>query len=92
MSVKTHRRGAEQAPSHQKGKPRPEAVTIPQSWRLSRGQIWGAAVGAGLLAALIAYWPALHGEFVFDDVHMQFYWPHRRQVTIARPGWRANAR
>jgi tetratricopeptide (TPR) repeat protein len=45
---------------------------------------------AGFLALLIAYWPALTGEFVFDDVHMQFASAHPERLVLR--DWLAGSR
>ncbi len=50
---------------------------------LSTWQILAIAFGLALAAALIAYGPALRGEFVFDDAHMQFAQPHPERLSLA---------
>src|SRR4051794_6792540 len=41
-----------------------------------------AVAAAALLAGLIAYWPAMHGSFIFDDAHMQFAEPHPDKIPL----------
>ncbi|HEY3836727.1 MAG TPA: tetratricopeptide repeat protein [Bryobacteraceae bacterium] len=71
MSVKTPKPLLK--PSTSKGNPRPAAeAPKPARHAISRRWIWAAGFGVALVAALIAYWPSMHGSFVFDDVHQQF--------------------
>ena len=55
-----------------------------------RWWLWAAAFGAALVAALLAYGPALQGEFLFDDEHMQFAQPHPEAVPLS--AWVAGSR
>ena len=87
MSVRTPGAGP------QKVRRPPMAVRIPSradftaaTPETSRGWIWAAGFGIALLAVLIAYWPALQGEFVFDDVHMEFLSPHPETLPLRRVG------
>lgn len=76
MSVKTTRPGTKLAEA--KGKPHPQAPVMPAkaSGRISSGWIAAGGCAAALITALMAYWPALHGRFVFDDLYMRFAQPH----------------
>jgi tetratricopeptide (TPR) repeat protein len=69
---------------------RPEIIIPAPARPIPRGWIWAAGSAAALLAAVIAYWPALQGGFLFDDVHMQFATPHPDQLPLA--GWITGAR
>jgi tetratricopeptide (TPR) repeat protein len=79
MSVKTQKpslKGTAHGRSH------PPAPAPPPPRKISRGWIWAAGFGVALVASLIAYWPALHGEFLFDDAHMQFAEAHADTLTL----------
>ena len=65
-----------------KNNARSAPVASPPSRHLSQRWIWVAGCAAALLAALIAYWPAWHGEFVFDDVHMRFAEGHPERLPL----------
>ena len=71
MSVKTPRQTV-------KPKPPPEPLRQP----MSTGRKWAIGCAAALAAAMIVYWPALTGGFVFDDVHMHFLLPHPEKLTL----------
>ncbi len=95
MSVNTQKRAAKGSAARdpaRKEKSRPAPVVAPQAPRgvLSRGWTWAAGCGATLVAALMAYWPALHGEFLFDDVYMHFTSAHPEQLPLRT--WVAGAR
>jgi tetratricopeptide (TPR) repeat protein len=90
MSVRTQK-PAGKGPAV-KGNARPPAQGVAAPAAASHWWLWGAGFAVALIAALIAYWPAMHGEFVFDDVHMHFASvPHpetlslRQWLTGARP-------
>src|SRR3954447_2420052 len=88
MSVKTP--GASKRPPV-KGDSRKAPTPPVQPPQTSRHWWWAAGLALTLFAALIAYWPAMHGGFVFDDVHMDFASAHpetlplRHWTTGARP-------
>jgi tetratricopeptide (TPR) repeat protein len=71
MSVKT------QKPSRRTSVPKAgsrSAPVQPPSTRppLSPKWVWTSGFVVALLAALVAYWPSMHGAFLFDDAHQQF--------------------
>lgn len=45
-------------------------------------RLWLAGIGLALLAVLVAYGPALRGEFVFDDIHMPFASTHPETLPL----------
>jgi tetratricopeptide (TPR) repeat protein len=80
MSVRTQRPRIQRPAVNGRADGSPAAVDT--SRQMSQGWMWAAGFGVALLAALIAYWPALHGEFVFDDAHMQFTTVHPEQLPF----------
>ncbi len=101
MSVRANRRSVRDAKAglidpngnetkNTKGKPRPEVRVELPAKSITPSRIWAAALGAALLAVLAAYWPALDGGFVFDDVHMQFLSPHPESLPLR--AWIAGSR
>ena len=87
MSVKTP--GASKRPAV-KGDSRRPIAPVPPPRQVSRQWWWAAGIALALLAALVAYWPALHGEFVFDDVHMDFASAHPEKIPFRQ--WTMGAR
>ena len=76
MSVKAQR-PAVKGPARQSHIPVADAPRpIPHHW------LWIAGCAGALLAAIIAYGPALRGQFLFDDVHMRFYEAHPERLPL----------
>jgi tetratricopeptide (TPR) repeat protein len=76
MSVKAQRPAARRpAPE-----PRPVATPVPDT---SAWWMPALVFAAALLIALIVYWPAMHGAFVFDDAHMQFAEAHPDRIPLS---------
>src|SRR5689334_16119906 len=73
-----------------KGNSRPAPPAAPPPRQTSRAWLWPAVFALALLAALIAYWPALHGQFLFDDAHMDFASPHPEKLALRQ--WTIGAR
>lgn len=61
------------------------AAAVDEAPRPGRRLPWwvlGAAVLGSLLAAFAVYGPALHGEFLFDDVYLPFLLPDVQQAPL----------
>lgn len=57
------------------GKPSPEPEPLPAAAPRAAGKpwwLWAAAFAGALVAGLVAYAPALRGEFLFDDIALPF--------------------
>src|SRR4051794_11373622 len=89
MSVRTQKPGIKE-PAKRNSHSGPAATPVKASEPVSSRWGWAIGIGVGLLAALIAYWPALHGEFLFDDVYMHFASP--RAETLPFKAWVIGAR
>ncbi len=83
MSVKTQRPVV-------KGNSRVEVALPAPVQPVARWWLWPAGIAGALLAALIAYGPALHGAFVFDDIHMHFAAAHPETLPFRL--WLAGSR
>jgi Flp pilus assembly protein TadD len=81
MSLKTQKPAGRRA-ARLDSRPSPVAPQPATARMLSPRWIAFGATAAALLAALIAYWPALHGTFVFDDAHMQFAEAHPEHIPF----------
>jgi hypothetical protein len=97
MSVKTPRHASVNVPAANlksahapKKSPRPEAAPALPSRPVSSVWIWAVGFGIALIVGLIAYVPALQGQFVFDDVHMPFAIPHPENLPLR--AWISGAR
>ena len=90
MSVKTKGPGVSVSGAKGKSHPVARVATVETSGRTSPWWIALAGCGAALVAALIAYWPAMQGRFVFDDVYMRFALPHPESYSFR--AWVAGAR
>jgi tetratricopeptide (TPR) repeat protein len=77
MSVKTPKPAVKRQP---RSAPVAAAMTAVES--SSSRWMWPAICAGALLAAIIAYWPAIHGDFVFDDAHMPFTQAHPEQMSL----------
>src|SRR5579871_2992432 len=83
MSVKAQRPRAKRPPVQ--GQPevaRSASVAASVATPIAHSRIWAASIGAALIAALLAYWPSMRGEFVFDDAHMPFASGHPEQLSL----------
>jgi tetratricopeptide (TPR) repeat protein len=63
------------------------AATVVSTQPQSNPLLWiyGASVAIALIAAFEVYWPALHGPFLLDDMHLPYMLPNAANMRLM--GW-----
>ncbi len=73
--------------SNKSKKPKRPAAAVATSESQSNPLLWiyGASLAVALIAAFEVYWPALHGPFLLDDMHLPYMLPYAANMRLM--GW-----